>query len=114
MIQKVKHMDPTVITPKQAVEAATRGGAKAQGRIDCGVLKVGNKADLIVLDIDQPHLLPVHSLLDNIVYSADGSDVEMTICDGKLLYKNGEYYSLDIEKVIYETEKSRKRILSQL
>ncbi|MBE6021233.1 MAG: amidohydrolase [Clostridiales bacterium] len=114
LLQKVKHMDPTVITPKQAVEAATKGGAKAQGRKDCGVLKVGNKADLIVLDIDQPHMLPVHSLLDNVVYSADGSDVEMTVCDGKLLYKNGEYYSLDIEKVIYETEKSRKRILSQL
>lgn len=114
LLQKVKHMDPTVITPRQAVMAATLGGAKSQGRKDCGVLREGSRADLIVLNTDQPHLKPVHSLMDNIVYSAKGSDVEMTVCDGKVLYRNGEYYTIDIEKAVYETERSAKRILSEL
>lgn len=114
LLQKVKHMNPTVISPKEAVYAATAAGAVSQGRKDCGVLRVGNKADLIVIDIDQPHLVPVHNMLDNLVYSASGSDVEMTVCNGKVLYKNGEYYTIDIEKVKFEVENSRKRILSEL
>ena len=114
LLQKAKHLDPTVITPEQGLFAATRAGALSQNRPDCGLLKEGFKADLIVLDIDQPHMKPVHSMTDNLVYSADGGDVEMTICDGKILYNNGEYTTLDIEKVEFETERSRKRILSEL
>ncbi len=114
LLQKAKHYDPTVITPEQGLFAATRAGALSQSRPDCGLLKEGFKADLIVLDIDQPHMKPVHSMTDNLVYSADGGDVEMTICDGKILYNNGEFTSLDIEKVEFETERSRKRILSEL
>ena len=114
LLQKAKHLDPTVITPEQGLFAATRAGALSQNRPDCGLLKEGFKADLIVLDIDQPHMKPVHSMTDNLVYSADGGDVEMTICDGKILYNNGEFTTLDIEKVEFETERSRKRILSEL
>ena len=114
LLQKARHYDPTVVMPEQALFAATRAGALSQGRPDCGLLKEGAKADLIVLDIDQPHMKPVHSMTDNLVYSADGADVEMTICDGKILYNNGEYTTIDIEEVEYETERSRKRILSEL
>ncbi|MDO4482635.1 MAG: amidohydrolase [Bacillota bacterium] len=114
LMQKVKHMDPTVISPRQAVEAASLGGARAQGRKDCGVIKKGAKADLTVINTNLPHLRPVHSLLDNIVYSAKGGDVDMTVCDGKILYSGGEYYTIDIEKAVYETEKSARRILSEL
>ena len=114
LLQKGKHYDPTLVTPKQALYAATRAGAISQSRPDCGLVKEGFKADLIVLDIDQPHMKPVHSMLDNLVYSADGADVEMTICDGKILYNNGEFTTIDIEEVEAETEQSRKRILSAL
>ena len=114
LLQKAKHYDPTVITPKQALFAATRAGAFSQSRPDCGLIKEGFKADLIVLDIDQPHMKPVHSMLDNLVYSADGEDVEMTVCDGKILYRNGEFTCFDIEEVEFEVEKSRKRILGEL
>ena len=114
LLQKAKHYDPTLVTPQQALYAATRAGALSQSRPDCGLLKEGCRADLIVLDIDQPHMKPVHSMTDNLVYSADGADVEMTICDGKILYNNGEYTTIDIEEVEYETERSRLRILSEL
>jgi len=111
---KVRDSDPTAVTPKETLIAATRAGAKAQGRDDCGVLKVGNKADIIVFDIDKPHMSPVHDIATSLVYSASGSDVVLTMADGKILYQNGEYKTIDIEKTIFEAEKSKARILTEL
>jgi len=106
--------DPTIITPSQALAAATINGSRSQGRSDSGLIKEGYKADLIVLDIDQPYMKPIHSLLNNVVYSACGTDVCLTMIDGKVLYKDGVYTTLDLERITYEVEKSRNRILSQL
>lgn len=111
---KVYYEDPTLITPKDALRAATSGGAAAQGRTDSGTLKEGNKADLIVLDISAPNMHPVHSLINNIVYSGSGGDVIMTMVDGKVLYENGVYSLIDIEKTVYEVEKATQRILERL
>lgn len=111
---KEKYQDPTVVTPVQTLYAATRAGALSQGREDCGKLSVGYKADLIVLDIMRPNYIPVHNMANNIVYSACGGDIVMTMVDGKILYKNGEYTTIDIEKTIFEVEKATKKILSQL
>lgn len=57
---------------------------------------------------------PVHDLKNNLVYSASGSDVVLTMVDGKVLYDNGQYTTIDIEKTIYEAEQATKHILSQL
>jgi len=111
---KLRDKDPTAVTPKEALYAATAAGAKSQGREGCGLLKAGNKADIIVFDIDKPHMYPVHDILTNIVYSASGSDIALTMSDGKVLYKDGEFLTIDIEKAVFETEKSRTRILSEL
>lgn len=111
---KEKYGDPTVVTPVEAIKAATIGGALGQGRKDCGQLKIGNKADLIVLDINQPQMKPVHNMINNIVYSASGSDVVLTMVDGKVLYENGEYKTIDIEKTMFEAEKATEKILKQL
>ncbi len=114
LLQKVKHYDATAVTPQQAIYAATRAGALAQGRQDCGLLKEGGKADLIVLDIQGPHMRPVYDLKNNLVYSADGGDVALTMCDGKILYENGEYKTLDVERAAFEVAQTGKRILSDL
>jgi len=114
LLGKYRADDPTVITPQEALTAATKGGAMAQGRLDCGSVKVGNKADLIVMDTDAPHMHPIHDLINNVVYSASGSDVVMTMVDGKVLYKDGEYVTIDVEKTIFETEKATKEILNLL
>ena len=111
---KGKQYDPTLITPVQALFAATIAGAKGQGRTDCGMLKVGYKADLIILDLSKPNMHPVHNLTNNIVYSASGSDIVLTMVDGKVLYKNGEYLTIDIEKTIYGARKATNRILGEL
>lgn len=114
ILAKVKSNDPTVITPKEALTVATLNGAKAQGRTDCGQIKLGNKADMIVIRTDDPNMHPVHNMLNNLVYSCSSSNIEMTIVDGKVLYKNGEFTTIDLEKTIFEAEKATENILRQL
>lgn len=114
LIHKENQGDPTIITPKEAIFAATRAGALGQGREDTGILKEGCRADLIVLDLAGPNMYPVHDMINNVVYSASGSDVVLTMVDGKVLYKDGQYLTIDLEKAKYEAEKSKDRILSEL
>ena len=114
MISKMMYHDPTVVTPEQTLRAATRGGALAQGREDCGLLKEGFCADLIVVDVDKPNMYPVHNMVNNLVYSASGTDVVLTMADGKVLYENGEYLTIDICRTIREAEAATQKILSML
>ena len=111
---KVRNMDPTVVTPLETIRCATERGALCQGRADCGKVKEGYRADLIVLDIDQPHMIPAHDILNNIVYSASGSDVLLTMVDGKGVYRDGEYTTMDIEEVKARVKESTDRILRSL
>ncbi len=99
ILPKGVHKDPITIAPSMALYAATRAGALSQGRTDCGVISVGNKADLAVIDLNNPHLTPAHDVLNTLVYSAIGSDVVLTMSDGDILYENGEYKTIDVEKI---------------
>ena len=82
----------------------TLNGAVAQGRKDCGKIEVGKKADLILIDMDSLHNIPSYGYETTVAYSADSSDVRMTMVDGKILYQNGEYTTIDIEKLKYEAK----------
>lgn len=106
--------DPTAVTPTEALKVATYGGARAQGRSDCGVLKEGCKADLIVMDISAVNMHPVHNLINNLVYSGCSGDIVMTISDGKVLYENGEYTTIDIEETVWQAEQATAGILERL
>lgn len=114
LLQKGINLEPTLITPKQTLYAATRAGALAQGREDCGLIKEGFKADIAVFDTEKVYMKPVYSALNNLIYSAQGTDVVLTMADGRVLYRDGEYSSIDIEKISYECEKSRMCILGKL
>ena len=112
--QKGNALDPAIITPKQVLQMLTVNGARAQGRGDCGVLAEGKRADLVVFDIDTPWLCPVHDMATNLIYSANGSDIVLTMCDGKVLYKDGEYKTIDIEKAKAEVVRSVGEVLTEL
>ncbi|MDR0885271.1 MAG: amidohydrolase [Clostridiales Family XIII bacterium] len=114
LLAKLKSLDPTAVSPLDALQAATKTGAHAQGRLDSGVLNIEHKADLIAIDLEDVSMSPVHDLLSNVVYSASNSLITMTMCDGKILYKDGEYLTLDIEKIKYEANVAIKRIQSEL
>jgi len=111
-VYKAAGNDPTLIDAATAMRIATENGAIAQGRQDCGAISVGKKADLVVLDTDVPWMHPVSSTLNNIVYAAEGSDVVLTMVDGEVLYKDGVWLTIDIEKVIYAAQEATDRISS--
>ncbi len=113
-LSKVKYSDATLITPKEALYSATRAGAISQGRIDCGLLKTGFKADLIVLDIERPNYVPEHNLLNNLVYSGSSRDIEMTMVDGKVVYEKKHFKTIDLDKTMYNVEKAKNRILKSM
>ena len=112
--QKGNTLDPAVIAPKDVLRMLTVNGARAQGRADCGVLAEGNKADLVVFDVDTPWMCPVYDMATNLVYSANGADVVLTMCDGQVLYENGEYTTIDIEKTKAEVVRCVGEVLDAL
>lgn len=100
----------TVMKADTVIKMATQNGAVLQGRNDCGDIKVGNKADIIAISLDKPHLRPIIDEKALITYSAQSSDVYMTMVDGKVLYENGEYKTLDQEKIYYSVEKAMQKL----
>ena len=114
LLHKGLNHRPMLLTPAQALYAGTRAGALAQRREDCGLLKEGFKADIVAVDVDKTYMHPVHNILNNLIYSALGDDVFMTMVDGNILYENGVYADLDTEELIARVETSTKRILGEL
>ena len=86
-----------------ALMMATVTGAQAQGRSDtCGMLAPGMDADIVLVDFSAPHLMPCHNVLNGLVWSAKGGDVAMTMVRGKILYQNGSFPTIDLQKVVEE------------
>ena len=102
--------DPTTISAAQVLKMATRNGAALQGRTDTGSLAVGKKADIVAVNMDAPHLIPSFDPLATLLYTAQGSDVCMTMADGRVLYENGEYKTLDKEKILFDVKKALERL----
>lgn len=93
--------DPKAVTATQALKMATMNGAAAQGRLT-GRMIQGFDADLILLDFQRPHLVPCHDVLSNLVYAAGGSDVVMNMTAGNIIYENGTFHTIDLERVLWE------------
>lgn len=101
ILHKGVSLDPTTTLASQMIGVATRGGALAQGRENCGRIEPGFKADLVLWNLDSIHNIPSYGYDATLVYSAQESDVLMTMCDGRILYENGEYTTIDVEKMKY-------------
>ena len=114
MIARGNSGDANAISPKEIFKMATINGAKFQGRLDTGAIKLGNKADLVVLDFDKPHLTPCYDVLTNIVFAAQGSDVVLTMVDGEVLYRDGKFKTIDIEKVYDKKDYYLPKILESI
>jgi 5-methylthioadenosine/S-adenosylhomocysteine deaminase len=114
LLQKVGLMDAEALPAVKAIEMATKNGAKALSIDDSvGMLKAGMKADLILVDMNKPHLYPQHDLISNTVYAACGGDVAYTIVDGKVLLDKGDLTGIDEERLYFEVDKSLKRLFSR-
>ena len=95
--------NPLALLPRDVLAMATQEGAKALGR-QTGRIAPGYVADLILVDFTRPHLTPCHSVMDNLVYAAHGSDVVMNMARGKIIYKDGTFLTLDLEKIQAEVK----------
>ena len=98
-LQSGTTLDPTALSARQVLTMATVGGAKALGRADTGRIAAGFIADLILVDFDAPNLTPCHDIAESLVYSAQGQNVVMNMARGQVIYKNGVFYTLDMEQI---------------
>ncbi len=114
MLQKGVTLDPTVVSPAQTFAAATVVGAKALGYTDLGLLKPGYRADLVLLDLNVPHMTPATDLEANLIYAAQGGDVRLTMVDGRVLYQDGQYATLDRDSLLRSAREGAQEMRSRM
>ena len=105
VLQKQRHMDAAAVPAAALLRAATVGSAQAMGLTDCDIIAPGKQADLIEIDLHAPNLQPTHHIPESLVLNGDRSNVMLTMCAGKILYENGEYFiGVTPEEVLADTK----------
>ncbi|MGV2884157.1 amidohydrolase [Paenibacillus taichungensis] len=111
-LQKLDYGDPTRLSAREVLYMSTRGSAGLLNLQDeVGVLEVGRKADLILIDLKKPHLQPVHELESLLAYSVNGADVDTTIVNGRVLMRGRQLLTIDEEELFRQVEVRAKRIV---
>jgi 5-methylthioadenosine/S-adenosylhomocysteine deaminase len=101
LLAKVKAGDPQALPAPEALGLATWRGAAALGwGKELGTIEPGRRADGVMIRLDEAHLIPDYDLLANLVYAAQGADVDTVFVDGRFLLLEGELQTLDEEKII--------------
>lgn len=102
-LQKVARLDPTVMNARETVAMATIGGARILGLgAQTGSLEPGKRADLIVIDLQRPHLTPLYNVYSQLVYAVNGADVNTVIIDGRIVMAERKLLTLDEEQMMRE------------
>ena len=91
--------NPQIMPAKQLLSMATAGGAAALFADDLGAIRPGNLADIIAIDLDQPHLMATGSIVNSLIESASGADVRHSIINGKIVMRDRELTTIDWERV---------------
>ncbi len=111
-LSKVTDMDPVSLDAVSVLKMATADGAKALGlERTIGTLEPGKKADIIVVDLDRPHLVPLYNPCSTLVYSAVGSDVKHVLVNGKLLYKDRRFLTLDDQEIMAKVRELCRKVV---
>jgi len=111
-LHKIKTMDPTAMDALTVFKMATIEGAKALGMDSfIGSLEVGKKADLVVIDINKPHLTPMYNPYSHLVYSARGSDVVHSIINGQLVMYDRKLLTINIQSLMEKANSLAKRFI---
>ena len=108
---KVFDGDPLSLDARTALGLATTGGAALMGlKTAIGTLERGKQADIIVVDLETPHLCPVYDPVSALVYAADGSDVRDVIVNGRILMRGRQFMTIDAEEVMARVREIGRRI----
>ncbi|MCL2865524.1 MAG: amidohydrolase [Lachnospiraceae bacterium] len=111
-LQKGIHGDPAAVPAMEVLKMAIVTGAHGIGLPVCDSLAVGKKADLIMLDLQQPNMQPLQNIAKNVVYSGSKSNVKMTMIAGKIRYRDGTFdVGVDAEKIYAKANQIAQRIL---
>ncbi|HSP16288.1 MAG TPA: amidohydrolase [Thermoanaerobaculia bacterium] len=114
-LQKVMRGDPKALSAREVLGFATIGGARVLNMEDkIGSLEVGKHADIAIIDLQQAKTQPVYSVESAIVYAASGSSVVTTICDGRILMRNGKVLTVDVPATIAKAKEYRQKVLASL
>lgn len=111
-LQKAVCDDPEAVPAMEVLKMATVNGAQSMGLSQCDVIAVGKKADMILIDLQQPNMQPIQNIERNLVYSGSKQNVKMTMIAGKILYHDGEYFlGSSKEEIFAKANESARRIL---
>ncbi len=108
-LQKLKYMNASICPADDVLYMATVGSARAMGLVDCDTIETGKQADLIVIDLNKPNMQPVHNITKNLVFSGSKQNVKLTMCAGKILYRDGTFYLDETDRDIYKRANEMKK-----
>ncbi len=115
LMQKLAYLDPAVESAYRFLQMATIDSAKLLSLDhEVGTLEAGKKADLILIDLNKPHLQPLHHVISAIAYAVHGADVHTTIVNGQILMENRELCTMDEQVVLKEGQERSKRLVAGL
>ena len=113
-LSKLSTMEPTSLPAYEVLKMATVGSAKAlHWDKEIGTLEAGKKADLILLDLNQPHFCPWNNSVNDLVYSAKSSDVTHTIVNGQILMEERKLLTIDLAEVMAHAKNCAKKITAK-
>lgn len=112
-LAKVKALDAAAVDALDVLCMATVEGAHAMGLKNADILAEGKFADLIMIDLNQPNMQPLHNIAKNIVYSGSKQNVKMTMVNGKVLYEDGEFFvGVPAEEIYAKANEIAARIIN--
>jgi 5-methylthioadenosine/S-adenosylhomocysteine deaminase len=113
-VHKVTSLNPTVMNAETVCKMATIGGAKALGMDKLiGSIETGKKADMILMDMNQPHLTPLYHYYSQLVYATRGADVKTSIINGRVVMKDRQLQTIDVQTAMKNVRKIAAGIIKQ-
>jgi 5-methylthioadenosine/S-adenosylhomocysteine deaminase len=113
-LSKVRESDAASLSAERVLRMATVHGAKAMRLNRADTIAKGKYADLVLIDLHQPNMQPVQNIVGNLVYSGSKTNVRMTIINGRILYKDGEFYvGENPERIYHKCNAILQRMLSE-
>ena len=114
VIQKARLLDPRSMPATTVLEMATLNGARAMGmEAEVGSIEVAKRADLVLIGLKKPHLVPYTDIISNVVYSAMGSDVDTVLVDGNVILREGKALTLDEDRIVSEAQKHQDDLFTR-
>jgi len=110
LIHKGNSQNPQCLPASRVLQMATENGAKAAGFGEVGRLAPGYKADLILIDMDKPHLCPVNDPKSAVVYSVQAADVDTVMIDGKIVMQGRQLTGMDEARIMAEVGEIARRV----